>query len=591
MSENIRVRFAPSPTGDLHIGGVRTALFNWLYAKNKNGTFILRIEDTDEARSTAESVQVILDAMKWLDLNWDEGPGSNATEASKYAPYYQMQRKEQGIYQKYVVELIEKDLAYPCYCTAEEVEEMRKKAQANKQPPKYDGTCSHLTKEQRKEKEAQGRSAVIRFKMPKDGVTVLNDLIRGRVEFDNSLLDDFVLMKANGVPTYNFACVIDDHLMEISHVLRGDDHISNTPRQIQIYNALGWNLPEFGHMAMILGPDGARLSKRHGHTSVLEYRKEGYLYEALINYLALLGWSTEDSQQLFTIDELKEKFSVERCGSSPSTFDPVKLLWLNGEKIRAKTPEQVYDLFIEWLKYTNNEKIIEGWDKGLLKQAMALEHDKIKLLKDIPSLVDFFFVKEVVFNEEAVKKVFEKSPDTAGMVLRESRQRLLGQEDFSPEALEALARQIAQDNNIGNGKVFHPIRVAISGRTQGPSLFHMMEVMGKDEVENRIRATSRKYSYEKMEKKLISDFIKQKYSNVKVEYPNRIKNGVGFFTPDAFFRDKDIDTFVEVRILNNIHIGNHINTLLKNPLKIYINRIRSYGEFCNKNSRLEFILA
>ena len=484
MSNEIRVRFAPSPTGDLHIGGVRTALFNWLFAANKKGKFILRIEDTDEARSTDESVKVILDAMKWLGLNWDEGPGN---ELLKYAPYCQMKRKELGIYQKYADELVEKGLAYPCYCTAEEVDEMRKIAQANKLPPKYDGRCACLTKEQRKEKEAQARTAVIRFKMPKDGLTVLNDLIRGRVEFDNSLLDDFVLLKASGVPTYNFACVIDDCLMEITHILRGDDHISNTPRQMNIYNALGWKMPEFAHMAMILGPDGARLSKRHGHTSVLEYRREGYLPEAVINYLALLGWSTEDSQQIFTIAELKEKFSVERCGTSPSTFDPVKLLWLNGEKIRSRSMDEIYDLFMDWLKYTNNESLIEGWDKDLLKKAMTLEHDKIKLLKDIPSLVDFFFVKEVVYNEEAVKKVFEKSKDTAGLVLKESAQRLSSQTDFSADALEKYARDLAEEKGIGTGKVFHPIRVAISGRTQGPSLFHMMEVMGKDEVVRRIK--------------------------------------------------------------------------------------------------------
>jgi len=484
MNNNIRVRFAPSPTGDLHIGGVRTALFNWLFAAKNSGKFILRIEDTDEARSTEESVKVILDAMKWLEFNWDEGPEN---ELPKYAPYYQMKRKELGIYQKYAGELVEKGLAYPCYCTPEEVEEMRKTAQANKLPPKYDGRCANLTKEQRKEKEAQGRAAVIRFKMSKDGTTVLEDLIRGRVEFDNSLLDDFVILKASGVPTYNFACVIDDHLMEISHVLRGDDHISNTPRQMHIYNALGWKAPLFAHMAMILGPDGARLSKRHGHTSVLEYRKEGYLQEALINYLALLGWSTEDSQQIFTIPELKEKFSVERCGTSPSTFDPVKLLWLNGEKIRSKNPDEVYDLFIDWLKFTNNEKIIENWDKKLLKSAIELEHDKIKLLKDIPALVDFFFTKDVEYDEEAVKKVFEKSKDTAGVVLKESVARLTDQQDFSADALEKYARDLAAEKGLGTGKVFHPIRVAISGRTQGPSLFHMMEVMGKDEVVKRIK--------------------------------------------------------------------------------------------------------
>ncbi len=492
MNSNIRVRFAPSPTGDLHIGGVRTALFNWLFARNKGGSFILRIEDTDEARSTEESVKVILDAMKWLELNWDEGP---CNEVAKYAPYCQMARKEQGIYQKYADELIEKDLAYPCYCTPEEVDEMRKAAQANKQPPKYDGRCASLTKEQRKEKEAQGRKAVIRFKMPKDGKIVLNDLIRGSVEFDNALLDDFVILKASGVPTYNFACVIDDYLMEMTHVLRGDDHISNTPRQMHLYNALGWKMPEFGHMAMILGPDGARLSKRHGHTSVLEYRKEGYLYEALINYLALLGWSTEDSQQLFTMDELKEKFSVERCGSSPSTFDPVKLLWLNGEKIRSKSIDEVYGLFMDWLKYTGNEKLIESWDKELLKKAMVLEHDKIKLLSDIPSLVDFFFTKEVDYKEEAVNKTLlsEKSKESARIVLEESINRLPNQSDFSAAALEQYARDLAAEKEIKTGQVFHPIRVAISGRTQGPSLFHMMEVMGKDEVVRRIEACYNKF--------------------------------------------------------------------------------------------------
>ncbi|MDR2399368.1 MAG: glutamate--tRNA ligase [Endomicrobium sp.] len=490
--KEVRVRFAPSPTGDLHIGGVRTALFNWLFAKNKGGKFILRIEDTDEARSTEASIQVILDAMKWLQLDWNEGPGN---ELSKYAPYYQMKRKERGIYQKYLDDLITKGLAYLCYCTSEEVDEIRKKAQANKLPPKYDGRCRHLTTEQRLQKEKEGRKAVIRFKMPDTGVTVLDDLIRGRVEFDNSLLDDLVIMKASGVPTYNFACVIDDYLMDITHVLRGDDHIPNTPRQIQIYNALGWKTPEFAHMAMILGSDGARLSKRHGHTSVLEYRKEGYLQEALINYLALLGWSTEDSQQIFTIEELVEKFSTGRCGSSPSIFDPEKLLWLNGEKIRSKSVEQIYELFVDWLEYTDNEKIIDDWDKDLLKKAIALEHDKIKLLKDIPYLVDFFFVREVVYNDEAVKKVLlsEKSKDTAKIVLIESAERLKNQQDFSSDALEKYARDLTTEKGIKTGQVFHPIRVAISGRTQGPSLFHMMELMGKDEVVKRINATVSKF--------------------------------------------------------------------------------------------------
>jgi glutamyl-tRNA synthetase len=491
---SVRVRFAPSPTGDLHIGGVRTALFNYLYSKNKNGKFILRIEDTDEARSTKESVEVILNAMKWLGLTWDEGPSSN--EVAEYAPYYQMERKEKNIYIKYVDELLDKGLAYPCYCTPEEVDAMRQEAQKNKLPPKYDGRCRYLTLEQRKQKKAEGRTAVIRFKTPQEGITVLDDLIRGRVEFDNSLLDDFVIMKANGVPTYNFACVVDDYLMKMTHVLRGDDHISNTPKQMQIYSALGWEMPRFAHLSMILGSDGARLSKRHGHTSVLDYRKEGYLQEALINYLALLGWSTQDSQQIFTIEELIEKFSLERCGVSPSTFDPAKLLWLNGEKIRSKTPEEIYSLFVDWLKkYTNNESLISDWDNNLLKQAIALEHDKIKLLKEIPDLVSFFFVKDIDYKEEAIVKTFlnEKSKLVAEMVLAESAKRLLLKEDFSSEALEQYARDLAKEKEIKTGQVFHPLRVAISGRTQGPSLFHMMELMGKEEVVRRINITVNKF--------------------------------------------------------------------------------------------------
>ena len=492
MSENIRVRFAPSPTGDLHIGGVRTALFNWLYAKKTGGTFILRIEDTDEARSTEESTGIIINAMKWLKLDWAEGPGN---EPEKYAPYYQMKRKELGIYQKYIDILIEKGFAYKCYCTPEEVEQMRQRATLAKLPPKYDGTCANLTKEQQAQKEAEGRTAVIRFKMPKEGKVEFNDIVRGHVTFENALLDDFVLMKANGVPTYNFACVGDDYLMDITHVVRGDDHISNTPRQLHIFKALGWKEPVFAHLSMILGSDGARLSKRHGHTSVLEYRREGYLQDALINYLSLLGWSTADSQQLFEHNELIEKFSLERCTSSPATFDTAKLLWMNGEYIRKKSIDEIYDLFNDWIKFTNNEELIKNWDKEVLKKAIALEHEKIKLLKDIPSLVEFFFKEHVEFDQEAVNKVFlsDKNKDSAKLVLTESIDRLAKEPSFAADALELYARNFAAEKAIKTGQVFHPIRVAVSGRTQGPSLFHMMEVFGRDEVIKRIKECVDKY--------------------------------------------------------------------------------------------------
>ncbi|MDR1259906.1 MAG: glutamate--tRNA ligase [Endomicrobium sp.] len=490
--KEVRVRFAPSPTGDLHIGGVHTALFNWLFARNQNGKFILRIEDTDEIRSSSKSVQIILDAMKWLKFDQDEGPGIE----SKYSPYYQMKRKEQGIYQKYANELVSKGFAYPCYCTCQEIDKVRKKSQANKLPSKYDKKCRYLTLEDKKQEKNKGKKAVLRFKMPNCGTTVFIDLIRGRVEFDNSLFDDFIIMKANGVPTYNFACTVDDYLMEITHVLRGDDHISNTPKQIHIYNALGWQIPEFAHMSMILGSDGTRLSKRHGHISVLEYRNEGYLQEALVNYLALLGWSTEDGRQIFNIEDLKRSFSIKRCGASPAIFDIEKLLWINGEKIRSKNSEQLLRLFIDWVRYTNNEKLIEGWDIKLLQKAIFLEQEKIKLLKDIPFLVNFFFIENIEYHEEAVSKILlsSKSRDIAELVLNEAIMRFTKyQYDFSALALEEYARNLAKEKNIKTGDVFHPIRVAVSGRTHGPSLFHMMELLGKDKIVKRIAATIKKF--------------------------------------------------------------------------------------------------
>ncbi|MHB9154501.1 MAG: glutamate--tRNA ligase, partial [Endomicrobiales bacterium] len=437
---SIRVRFAPSPTGFLHIGGARTALFNWLFARHNKATFILRIEDTDEARSTEESVGAIIESMKWLGLEWDEGPGR---ENPKYAPYFQMQRKEAGIYRKYVDQLLAQGKAYYCYCTPEELDEMRKKALAEKKPLKYDRKCCHLTPEERADREAQGRRAVIRFKRPADAPVKLHDLIAGDVEFDSNLLDDIVIMKASGVPTYNFACVVDDYLMDITHVIRGNDHLSNTPRQVQLYEALGWKdrIPVFAHLSMILGPDGARLSKRHGHTSVLEYRTDGYLPDALVNYLALLGWSTEDSQQLFEKQELTEKFTVERCSNSPAIFDPQKLLWMNGEYIRKQDPAELTRIFLSWMQETGQLDRIQGWDRARIGQVITLERDKIKLLKDIPGLIDFFFTDNVEYREDAVNKVL-KTP-TAKAVLEESLARLEQQSDFSADALEKLARDFA----------------------------------------------------------------------------------------------------------------------------------------------------
>jgi nondiscriminating glutamyl-tRNA synthetase len=482
MSENkIRVRFAPSPTGYLHIGGARTALYNWLFAKKMKGSFILRIEDTDEARSTPESVNAIIESMKWLGLEWDEG----VEKSGPFPPYTQMEASDQGIYRKTADELIKNGRAYYCYCKPEELEEMRKAAQTEKKVPKYDGRCCRLTDIERKEKEAEGRKPVIRFKRPDTEKPVkFNDLIAGDVEFDSALLDDFVLIKASGVPTYNFAVVVDDHRMKISHVIRGNDHLSNTPKQVQLYEALGWSLPVFAHLSMILGPDGARLSKRHGHTSVLEYKNDGYLPQALLNYLALLGWSTTDSQQLFEPQELIEKFSIEQCGNSAATFDPAKLLWMNGEYVRKIPPHELPAIFMKWAEETGRSEAIKNWDKQLLEKVIILEQEKIKLLTDVITREDFFFTESYEFSDDAKKTLSQAG---AREVLVESSTRLAQASDYSAEALEKWAREFAKEKALKNGQVFHPIRVAISGKTQGPSLFHMMELLGKDKVVARIK--------------------------------------------------------------------------------------------------------
>ncbi len=489
----IRVRFAPSPTGFLHIGGARTALFNWLFARNKGGTFILRIEDTDEVRSSDESVGAILRGLSWLGLTWDEGPLADEPTKSKgdFPPYFQMQRL--NLYKQYADQLLKDGKAYHCYCSPEELEAMRTRAMLAKRPPKYDGRCRSLLDAQKREHEARGKKPVVRFKTPFDGVTQFDDIVRGHVSFENSLLDDFVLLKASGIPTYQFAVVVDDYLMQVSHVIRGDDHLSNTPRQVLIMEGLGWgdfakNL-KFAHLSMILGPDGSRLSKRHGATSVEEYDKQGYLPEAMINYLALLGWSTEDSQQLFKPEEMIQKFELERCGKSAAIFDPQKLLWMNGEYIRALSKTELAKRALPFLKEANlikSDQLSEAEFK-FMESCVSLEQEKIKLMTDIPHLVDFLIQDDFQYDEKAVEKVL-KAPGTIGL-LNEIEARFKALPEFTAASTEKFCRDFATEKGIKTGAVFHPVRVATSGRTQGPSLFHYLEVLGKDKSIARIQKT------------------------------------------------------------------------------------------------------
>ena len=479
----IRVRFAPSPTGHLHIGGLRTALFNYLFAKKEGGTFILRIEDTDEERSTQQSVDAIYQGLMWAGLNWDEGPMPDGSIKGKFPPYYQAQRADRGIYKKYIDQLLAEGKAYKCYCTPQELEEMRQKAHAEHRPPRYPGKCRNLTKQQQAELEAQGRKYVIRFKMPSEGETVFNDLIRGEVRFANRDLYDLVIQKTSGYPTYNFACVIDDHLMEMTHIIRGDDHISNTPAQIQMYRALGWKEPLFAHLSMIHGPDGTKLSKRHGDTSVMEYKKQGFLPEAMINYLALLGWSTPDSQQLFAPGELEQKFDIKGCQKSPAVFDTVKLMWMNGDYIRQLTPHQLFERAKPFIEESG---IAKGVDDARLEKIVALEQEKYKTLREIPDLISFFFTDGVNFDQEAINKVFKAQTAKKALELMSEKYGALN--SFDEHTLEITARAAAKETGLKAGQIFHPVRVAVSGRTNGPTLFKMLEYMGKDMVLKRIRA-------------------------------------------------------------------------------------------------------
>jgi len=481
MSENIRVRFAPSPTGSLHIGGARTALFNWLFAKRYGGSYILRIEDTDEVRSTPETVDQILHSLSWLGLGWDEGSclkedGSvDLVGKGEFGPYHQMAPERRENYKKYTQQLLDEGKAYKCWCTKEAVDVRR--LTAGPEARGYDGHCRRLSADAKKANE--GKPFSIRFAMPVEGTTIVQDVVRGNIPFENSLLQDLVVQKTTGGPTYNFACVIDDHLMEITHVIRGDDHLSNTPSQIQMFEAFGWTVPKYGHLSMIHGPDGKKLSKRHGAASAGEYRELGFLPETVRNYLALLGWSNSESQQIFAEGELEKGFSVEGLQNSPARFDHEKLVWMNGEYLRKKSPEEILPLAKPFLDKAG----ISYTDEAILP-LIAMEHEKFHLLTDIPKRLDFFF-QDAVYDEKSVNKVLKK--EGVDGILEAIEPVLSALDEWTEAKLEETIRAFATEKDLKMGKVFHPVRVSVSGRTDGPTLFGMLEYVGKERVLARIK--------------------------------------------------------------------------------------------------------
>jgi len=454
--EKIRTRFAPSPTGYLHIGGARTALFSWLYARHHGGEFVLRIEDTDQERSTDESTAAILNAMAWMGLNWDEGP------------YFQAQRVD--LHREMVQKLISEGKAYYCTCTPEELEAKRKIALATGGKPKYDGTC-------RDKKLGKSPNSVVRFRGKQDGVTVVEDLIKGNIFFNNEELDDLIIERGDGYPTYNFAVVIDDALMNITHVIRGDDHVNNTPRQILMYEALGFKVPKFAHVPMILGSDKTRLSKRHGATSVMAYKDMGYLPEALVNYLVRLGWSHGD-QEIFSLAQLVELFSLDTVGKSPAVFNPEKLLWLNAHYIKEASAERLSEEMKPlWPAGTNIT------DAAFTKKIIADLQPRVKTLVELADSAGFYFAEKVQFEKEAAQKFL--IPDIAGH-LKAIAEGIPAMPNFSKEDIEKFLMEFVTARNIKFKIIAQPLRVALTGKTVSPGIDEIMVTLGKDRVIQRI---------------------------------------------------------------------------------------------------------
>lgn len=463
-----RVRIAPSPTGEPHLGHARTALFNWLFARKHGGAFVLRFEDTDTSRSTMESAELIMEGMRWLGLDWDEGP------------YFQMQRLD--LYRTYAEQLLREGKAYRCYCTPEELEQRRQQAIQEKRKPKYDGRCRNLSPDKEQKFIAAGRQPVLRLRVPDSGITSVEDLIKGHVDFENKELDDFIILRSDGRPTYNFAVVVDDITMNITHIIRGDEHLNNTPKQILLYEAFGYAWPKFAHAPMILGKDRSKLSKRHGAKSLFEYRAQGYLPEALINFVARLGWSYDDKQEIFSLDELIEKFSLEAVGKAAALYDEEKLLWLNHHYIKTGDTRRLAELLREFLV---KQKIVsaEEASKERLIGAVNLLRERNRTLVELAESARYIFSDQ--FEYEAVGLKF-LTPEVAPL-LREVAHLLSTIDDFKAPILEEAVRDFLEKNAKSLKELAQPCRVALTGRTEGPGLFETMEILGQTKVIARLQ--------------------------------------------------------------------------------------------------------
>lgn len=468
-----RVRFAPSPTGYLHLGNARTALFNYLFAKHENATFVLRIEDTDLERSKKEYEEMLMEDLKWMGIQWDEGPDIGG----EHGPYRQSERLE--IYAKYVDKLLKSGDAYYCYCGEEELEKEREKAIAEGRPYRYSGKCRNLKPEERAKYETEGIKPVVRFKVP-DKTVIFEDIIRGHVEIDTKEFGDFVIVRQDGMPVYNFVVVIDDALMGITHVIRGEDHLSNTPKQIVIYEALGFNIPKFAHLPIILGEDRTKLSKRHGAVSVRALKDDGFISEAVFNYLSLLGWHPKEEKEILTKEEIIKQFIIEDVNKSPAIFDRTKLRWMNGVYIR-----EILDLdditrraveFFEGFGYKA--------DFDYYKKVMSAIRDSIETFIDIKERAKVFFINEFPFTEEIITEV--KSDENFYKVVEIFYNKIKDINSITKEDFKNITKDIQKEYNIKGKALFHPLRIALTGESSGVGLDILVEVIGVENVKFRI---------------------------------------------------------------------------------------------------------
>lgn len=472
---DVRVRFAPSPTGSLHIGGARTALFNWLFARQNQGKFILRLEDTDAGRSTEGSARGIVEGLRWLGLDWDEGPEVGGT----YGPYYQSERLT--TYNIYLKKLLQSGRAYYCFCSADDLLKEKEETYVNKTTYKYSGRCRSLSPTDIEARLSAGEKPVIRLSVPTDGTTLVEDLVRGQVQFANSLFDDFIIAKSDGWPTYNFAVAVDDYTMNISHVIRAEEHLSNTPKQIFIYQALDWQIPCFAHVSMILSPDRSKLSKRHGATSVQEFRDQGYLPETLINYLALLGWSTGQDRDFWAVSDMIKEFDIKNISRSPAVYDVEKLTWMNGHYISESPAQRLCSILAR-------EAEAKGWPVerhwGYYLQVVELVKTRAKTTGEILELIEYFYEDPINYDEKGRNKYFLK--DNAQSLLQIAEDLIKDLPVYSAQALEDALRAKAALVGLKAGDLIHPIRLAVSGRTNTPGLFEIMEILGREVCLRRI---------------------------------------------------------------------------------------------------------